>query len=598
MRGRRAFVILTIYLLLLGGFALMVERIMEAIFQNPFAGDIGDGQPGDRPGHLRGAADADDPAGRLPGAVIDGRRDLARAREADPRTARHDADQLARDRRRQAAVGARLRLPADRRVDPVDGRRLRVRWCRARGRRPRLHRADRHRARAGLVRSALLQHRQAHDGIDRDHDLRRPRDHDRDGLPAGLLAGDGLVRREREPAAGSARHPHALRRSPGSTRSSPRPTCCAAPSPRSAAAGAASSTASCPTTTTASSSTTGGGGVPHAAARCRRVPEKGFAGAGGAIVIDDGGRPRVRPQRRRRTRPAVRRSSATPCGPRPWRCGSACRSFFLLLSVQAVSPTRRWRSCAAASSPAEPGAMTLGFRPSRAGRRAGATPARAARRCRPTRAGRCRGPLDPSLEAIRGDLARVIGAGCGCAGSCAATWLALAAIAIGEAVLWTVARFVPLEAAPIIAAADPDRGRPGPARRRRFAHARRSARPRWPSTSKAALATASRRRWSWRSAIPASATPPAEDLDLDASVAAVDEAAETDRFVRRQRRDALATLRTAPACSSRGSRGTRRSPPGGGRPARAGPRPAEPAVRRHRPAARCPRGRRAPGRSA
>lgn len=38
MRGRRAFVILTIYLLLLGGFALMVERIMEAQFQNPFAG--------------------------------------------------------------------------------------------------------------------------------------------------------------------------------------------------------------------------------------------------------------------------------------------------------------------------------------------------------------------------------------------------------------------------------------------------------------------------------------------------------------------------------------------------------------------------------
>jgi len=38
MRGRRAFVILTIYLLLLGGFALMVERILEAQFANPFAG--------------------------------------------------------------------------------------------------------------------------------------------------------------------------------------------------------------------------------------------------------------------------------------------------------------------------------------------------------------------------------------------------------------------------------------------------------------------------------------------------------------------------------------------------------------------------------
>src|SRR4029078_13732632 len=36
MRGRRAFIILTIYLLLLGGFALMVEQIMEQQFQNPF----------------------------------------------------------------------------------------------------------------------------------------------------------------------------------------------------------------------------------------------------------------------------------------------------------------------------------------------------------------------------------------------------------------------------------------------------------------------------------------------------------------------------------------------------------------------------------
>lgn len=38
MRGRRAFIILTIYLLLLGGFALMVERIMEASFSTGFGG--------------------------------------------------------------------------------------------------------------------------------------------------------------------------------------------------------------------------------------------------------------------------------------------------------------------------------------------------------------------------------------------------------------------------------------------------------------------------------------------------------------------------------------------------------------------------------
>jgi len=38
MRGRRAFVILTIYLLLLAGFALMIERAMESSFNNGFGG--------------------------------------------------------------------------------------------------------------------------------------------------------------------------------------------------------------------------------------------------------------------------------------------------------------------------------------------------------------------------------------------------------------------------------------------------------------------------------------------------------------------------------------------------------------------------------
>ena len=38
MRGRRAFIILTIYLLLLGGFALMVEKIVEANYQFGFGG--------------------------------------------------------------------------------------------------------------------------------------------------------------------------------------------------------------------------------------------------------------------------------------------------------------------------------------------------------------------------------------------------------------------------------------------------------------------------------------------------------------------------------------------------------------------------------
>ena len=83
MRGRRAFVILTIYLLLLGGFALMVETIIEAQYSNDFGGggDLGLRRRVDRPGHLRGAAHAHDPPGRLPGAVLDvGRRSASSAR--------------------------------------------------------------------------------------------------------------------------------------------------------------------------------------------------------------------------------------------------------------------------------------------------------------------------------------------------------------------------------------------------------------------------------------------------------------------------------------------------------------------------------------
>ena len=41
MRGRRAFVILTIYLVLLAGFAWMVELIMERSFSSGFGGSAG-----------------------------------------------------------------------------------------------------------------------------------------------------------------------------------------------------------------------------------------------------------------------------------------------------------------------------------------------------------------------------------------------------------------------------------------------------------------------------------------------------------------------------------------------------------------------------
>ena len=64
------------------------------------------------------------------------------------------------------------------------------------------------------------------------------------------------------------------------------------------------------------------------------------------------------------------------------------------------------------------------------------------------------GPLDPALETIRAELGghrrrlwlrRIV----------RRAWFAVAAIAVGEAVIWTVARFIPLGSAQILAAALP-----------------------------------------------------------------------------------------------------------------------------------------------
>jgi hypothetical protein len=154
------------------------------------------------------------------------------------------------------------------------------------------------------------------------------------------------------------------------------------------------------------------------------------------------------------------------------------------------------------------------------------------------------GPLDPALESIRGELAahrrrlwlrRIV----------RRTWLAIAAIAVGEAALWTIARFVPLGSAPIIAAALPIaiallllafviRARPSLGETALAVDVEGGLGDRVSSAMELAVG------------YPASATPPAEDLDLDGATAAIDQAAETDRLVRRQRRDALATLRVAP----------------------------------------------------
>src|SRR5688572_33036761 len=64
------------------------------------------------------------------------------------------------------------------------------------------------------------------------------------------------------------------------------------------------------------------------------------------------------------------------------------------------------------------------------------------------------GQLDPSIDALRASLAphrrrlwlrRIV----------RRAWIALAGVVIAEAVLWTLARFVPLEAAPVVGAAIP-----------------------------------------------------------------------------------------------------------------------------------------------
>lgn len=154
--------------------------------------------------------------------------------------------------------------------------------------------------------------------------------------------------------------------------------------------------------------------------------------------------------------------------------------------------------------------------------------------------------LDPALDALRSSLAphrrrlwfrRIV----------RRAWIALAAIAIGEAALWTVARFLPIEFAPVIGAAIPV------VVLLALVAATMVARP---SVGETALAVdvegglGDRVSSALELAVgyPASATPPGEDLDLeDTTVVSVDDAAETDRFVRRQRRDALHALRAAPS---------------------------------------------------
>ena len=201
----------------------------------------------------------------------------------------------------------------------------------------------------------------------------------------------------------------------------------------------------------------------------------------------------------------------------------------------------------------------------------------------------------PVLEAIRGALAshrsrlwlrRIV----------RRTWLALAALAIVEAVLWTVARFVPLEAAPVVAVAIPILvalilivALVQPVHRSVRRHSR--------SMSRAASATGCRRRWSWRSR-----TPTRRRRHPTTSIST----RPLPRSTRRPRpidRPSTASRRALDAACRAGDvqaallAQPRRSGADCGRRARAGPRAAEPTGRRARPATRRPEGRRAPGRA-
>ncbi len=130
MRGRRAFVVLTIYLLLLGAFAWMVELFLERSFAMSFGGftyasaEIGRG--------IFGALLIFETllVVLLAPAFTAGAISLEREKQTLDLLTGH-ADQLARHRHRQALLGPHLRLPAHRCIGPADRPRVRLRGSRS-----------------------------------------------------------------------------------------------------------------------------------------------------------------------------------------------------------------------------------------------------------------------------------------------------------------------------------------------------------------------------------------------------------------------------------------------------------------------------------
>ena len=294
----------------------------------------------------------------------------------------------------------------------------------------------------GLLCSSLVKRTTAATAITH---LRRPGHHHRHRVPARVLAGHGVVRCHRQPATRSARHPD--------------PVPARLDQPVLAQADVLCGTEStfgggwCSVEQASPSTNNGviineGGGWPVPMPAPVAIPERGFAPAGGAIAVDDNGNPVANDV----VGPSISPSdlAATRSGRRPSRCGS---------DVGVLHPALHPGSLPDAALATAPGPLPESRRmtidlprprtwPGRLRRPADRVVVPAdPRESLPA-------PLDPALEAIRGELAghrarlwlrRIV----------RRAWIALAAIAVLEAALWTLARFVPLEAAPLIAVTIP-----------------------------------------------------------------------------------------------------------------------------------------------
>ena len=208
-----------------------------------------------------------------------------------------------------------------------------------------------------------------------------------------------------------------------------------------------------------------------------------------------------------RAGPAVRRRRATRCGRRASSPGSSCRSSSC--SCPSRSCRRPAAGGCAAGRATTPRCPVAAERPPRVTRRPGLPSLAPARHrdplARRRSSRRIRAPLltgdrsTRSLDAAPRIARRRTAGACGCAASCVAPGSPSPPSSIAEAVLWTVARFMPLEAAPVIGAGDPGRRRARPCSSPSSARDRPSARPPWRSTPRAAWATACRAPWSWPS---------------------------------------------------------------------------------------------------